>query len=187
MHEFLPGAEELKSEIAAATDDAEIAKLEKILARVYELHEENPMLGFRGVRLGVLMPEISKMQARAIIEAACDAKENGATPMPEVMIPVSIHVNEIRLLKKLIVEVAEEVMEARGVKVDYKVGTMVETPRAAMTADQLATEAEFFSFGTNDLTQTTFAISRDDAEKSFLIQYVDRGVLPGQSVPDVGS
>ncbi len=98
--------------------------------------------------------------------------------MPEVMIPVSIHVNEIRLLKKLIVEVAEETMEARGVKVDYKVGTMVETPRAAMTADQLATEAEFFSFGTNDLTQTTFAISRDDAEKSFLIQYVDQGVLP---------
>ncbi len=178
LHEFLPGAEELTSEIAAATDDAEIARLEKILARVYELHEENPMLGFRGVRLGVLMPEISRMQARAIIEAACDAKENGATPMPEVMIPVSIHVNEIKLLKKLIVEVAEEVMEARGVKVDYKVGTMVETPRAAMTADQLATEAEFFSFGTNDLTQTTFAISRDDAEKSFLIQYVDQGVLP---------
>jgi len=178
LHEFLPSAEELKAELATATDGAEVARIEKTLARLNELHEENPMLGFRGVRLGILMPEISRMQARAIIEAACDAAENGFKPMPEAMIPVSIHVNEIERLKKLIVEVAEEVMAARGVKVDYKVGTMVETPRAAITADQLATEAEFFSFGTNDLTQTTFAISRDDAEKSFLIEYVEQGVLP---------
>jgi pyruvate,orthophosphate dikinase len=178
LHEFLPSAEELKAELATATDGAEVARIEKTLARLSELHEENPMLGFRGVRLGILMPEISRMQARAIIEAACDAAENGFKPMPEAMIPVSIHVNEIERLKKLIVEVAEEVMAARGVKVDYKVGTMVETPRAAITADQLATEAEFFSFGTNDLTQTTFAISRDDAEKSFLIEYVEQGVLP---------
>jgi pyruvate,orthophosphate dikinase len=178
LHEFLPGAEELESELAVLSDEAEIARVNKTLARVEELHEENPMLGFRGVRLGILMPEISQMQARAIFEAACDAAANGATPMPEVMIPLSIHVNELERLKKLIVAVAEDVMESRGVQIDYKVGTMVETPRAAMTAGELAQEAEFFSFGTNDLTQTTFAISRDDAEKSFLIAYVEQGVLP---------
>jgi pyruvate,orthophosphate dikinase len=122
--------------------------------------------------------EITEMQARAIMEAACDAAEKGFTPVPEVMIPVSIHVKEIQRIKALIVAIAEEVMEARGMKIDYKVGTMVETPRAALTAGPLAREAEFFSFGTNDLTQTTFAISRDDAEKSFLIEYVEQGILP---------
>jgi pyruvate,orthophosphate dikinase len=184
LHEFLPGHDELEEELhdleedKAVPHDAEIAEVERKLGRVDDLHEENPMLGFRGVRLGILMPEIPRMQARAIIEAACDAKEAGFDPKPEIMIPLSIHVKELERVKGLVVEVADKVMEERGVKVDYQVGTMVETPRAAMTAGPLAREAEFFSFGTNDLTQTTFAISRDDAEKSFLIQYVEQGILP---------
>ncbi len=184
LHEFLPAHDELEYELhdlegdKSAPHDAEIKELERVMGRVDALHEENPMLGFRGVRLGILMPEISQMQARAIFEAACDAAENGFTPIPEVMIPLSIHVKELERLRALIVAVADEVMAARGVTVDYKVGTMVETPRAALTAGPLAREAEFFSFGTNDLTQTTFAISRDDAEKSFLIQYVEQGILP---------
>jgi pyruvate,orthophosphate dikinase len=184
LHEFLPAHEDLEHELHDLEEDtsvshvAEIKELERKIGRVEGLHEENPMLGFRGVRLGILMPEIAQMQARAIIEAACDAIENGFAPKPEIMIPVSIHVKEIQRIKALIVAIADEVMEARGIKVDYMVGTMVETPRAALTAGPLAREAEFFSFGTNDLTQTTFAISRDDAEKSFLIQYVEQGILP---------
>ncbi len=184
LHEFLPGQEELETEIEdlaadkTVSHDEDIAKVEKVMARVADLHEENPMLGFRGVRLALLMPEIPRMQARAIIAAACDAKENGFDPKPEIMIPLSIHVKELEYVKAIVVEAAEEIMEQRGIKVDYQVGTMVETPRAAMTAGPLAREAEFFSFGTNDLTQTTFAISRDDAEKSFLIDYVEQGILP---------
>jgi len=184
LHEFLPGQDELEHELHDLEEDtavehgAEIAEVERKLGRVDDLHEENPMLGFRGVRLGILMPEIPKMQARAIIEAACDAKENGFDPKPEIMIPLSIHVKELERVKGLVVDVAKEVTKERGIEVYYQVGTMVETPRAAMTAGPLAREAEFFSFGTNDLTQTTFAISRDDAEKSFLIQYVEQGILP---------
>jgi pyruvate,orthophosphate dikinase len=184
LHEFLPAHEDLEHELhdleedKSVPHDAEIKEVERVMGRVDDLHEENPMLGFRGVRLGILMPEISQMQARAIFEAACDAAEGGFTPIPEVMIPLSIHVKELERLRALVVEVADDVMGARGVTVDYKVGTMVETPRAALTAGPLAREAEFFSFGTNDLTQTTFAISRDDAEKSFLIDYVEKGILP---------
>ncbi|MDJ0952253.1 MAG: pyruvate, phosphate dikinase [Acidimicrobiia bacterium] len=181
LHEFLPDAEELEAEMAAAkaagNGDA-VAEAERKLSRIEDLHEENPMLGFRGVRLGILMPEIPRMQAQAIIEAACNAKENGFDPKPEIMIPLSVHVAELEKVKAVIVDVAEEVMAARGVTVDYQVGTMVETPRAALTAGELAKEAEFFSFGTNDLTQTTYALSRDDAEKSFLIEYVEQGILP---------
>ncbi len=184
LHEFLPAQEELEHELKDLEDDrsvwhdAAVKEVEKVMARVDDLHEENPMLGFRGVRLGILMPEIPRMQARAIIEAACDAKENGFDPKPEIMIPVSIHVKEIERIKAVIVKAADEIMDKRGIKVDYQVGTMVETPRAALTAGPLAREAEFFSFGTNDLTQTTFAISRDDAEKSFLVKYVEEGILP---------
>jgi len=180
LHEFLPEVEELEAELAeakAAGNDAVVAETERKLGRIDDLHEENPMLGFRGVRLGILMPEIPAMQAQAIIEAACNAKENGFDPKPEIMIPLSVHVAELEKVKAVIVDVAEKVMEARGVKVDYQVGTMVETPRAALTAGELAKEAEFFSFGTNDLTQTTYALSRDDAEKSFLIEYVEQGIL----------
>ncbi len=181
LHEFLPDAEELEAELAeakAAGNGEAVAEVERKLGRIEDLHEENPMLGFRGVRLGILMPEIPRMQAQAIIEAACNAKENGFDPKPEIMIPLSVHVAELEKVKAVIVGVAEEVMEARGVEVDYQVGTMVETPRAALTAGELAKEAEFFSFGTNDLTQTTYALSRDDAEKSFLIEYVEQGILP---------
>ncbi len=181
LHEFLPAVEELEAEKAAAEaagDGAAVAEVDRKLGRIDDLHEENPMLGFRGVRLGILMPEIPRMQAQAIIEAACNAKENGFDPKPEIMIPLSVHVAELEKVKAVIVDVAEEVMAARGVKVDYQVGTMVETPRAALTAGELAKEAEFFSFGTNDLTQTTYALSRDDAEKSFLIEYVEQGILP---------
>ena len=181
LHEFLPAVEELEAEKAAAEaagDGAAVAEVDRKLGRIDDLHEENPMLGFRGVRLGILMPEIPRMQAQAIIEAACNAKENGFDPKPEIMIPLSVHVAELEKVKAVIVDVAEEVMAVRGVKVDYQVGTMVETPRAALTAGELAKEAEFFSFGTNDLTQTTYALSRDDAEKSFLIEYVEQGILP---------
>ncbi len=181
LHEFLPDAEELEAEMAAAKaagNGEALAEAERKLGRIEDLHEENPMLGFRGVRLGILMPEIPRMQAQAIIEAACNAKENGFDPKPEIMIPLSVHVAELEKVKAVIVDVAEEVMAARGVTVDYQVGTMVETPRAALTAGELAKEAEFFSFGTNDLTQTTYALSRDDAEKSFLIEYVEQGILP---------
>ena len=184
LHEFLPGHEELEEQLhdleesRSGANGDEIKEVERKLGRVDDLHEENPMLGFRGVRLALLMPEIPRMQARAIIAAACDAKEAGFDPKPEIMIPLSIHVKELERVKAIVVEAAEEIMQQRGVRVDYQVGTMVETPRAAMTAGPLAREAEFFSFGTNDLTQTTFAISRDDAEKSFLIQYVEQGILP---------
>jgi pyruvate,orthophosphate dikinase len=183
LHEFLPGHDELQGQLqdledATSRDGDEIKEVERKLGRVDDLHEENPMLGFRGVRLGILMPEIPRMQARAIIAAACDAKENGFDPKPEIMIPLSIHVKELERVKAIVVEAAEEIMKDRGITVEYQVGTMVETPRAALTAGPLAREAEFFSFGTNDLTQTTFAISRDDAEKSFLIDYVEEGILP---------
>ena len=184
LHEFLPDEEELEDALEALVEDLgesherEISELERTLARVVGLHEENPMLGFRGVRLGILMPEISQMQARAIFEAACDAAEAGFTPMPEVMIPLSIHVNELTRLRSLVVDMAEDVMTERGFRIGYRVGTMIETPRAALTAGPLAREAEFFSFGTNDLTQTTFAISRDDAESGFLIEYIEQGILP---------
>ncbi|MDJ0924537.1 MAG: pyruvate, phosphate dikinase, partial [Acidimicrobiia bacterium] len=184
LHEFLPAHEELEHELEdlekdrSVWQDAAVKEVERVLDRVEDLKEENPMLGFRGVRLSILMPEIPRMQARAIIEAACDAKEAGFEPLAEIMIPLSIHVKELERVKGIVVDVAEKVMEERGVKVEYQVGTMVETPRAAMTAGPLAREAEFFSFGTNDLTQTTFAISRDDAEKSFLIRYVEEGILP---------
>ncbi|MCP4303407.1 MAG: pyruvate, phosphate dikinase [bacterium] len=183
LHEFLPGHDELEDQLhdledAKSTNGDEIKEVERKLGRVDDLHEENPMLGFRGVRLGILMPEIPRMQARAIIAAACDAKENGFDPKPEIMIPLSIHVKELERVKAIVVEAADEIMKDRGITVEYQVGTMVETPRAALTAGPLAREAEFFSFGTNDLTQTTFAISRDDAEKSFLIDYVEAGILP---------
>ncbi len=195
LHEFLPDEHELEQRIEelkarhSSSDYVEIGRLGRILGRIENLHEDNPMLGFRGVRLSIIMPEISRMQARAIFEAACDASEAGFVPRPEVMIPLSIHVKELEQVKALVVSVAEEVMERRGIDIEYQVGTMIETPRAALTAGALAREAEFFSFGTNDLTQTTFAISRDDAESGFLIDYVERGILksnPFTSLDPVG-
>src|SRR5206468_1944485 len=137
----------------------------RLLARVEELHEFNPMLGLRGCRLGITMPEITRMQTRAILEAACEVTREGKKIVPEIMIPLVGMVSEMKAQKDLIREVAEETMRRRNMKLTYLVGTMIELPRAAVTARRIAEEAEFFSFGTNDLTQTTFGFSRDDAAK----------------------
>jgi pyruvate, orthophosphate dikinase len=126
----------------------------------------------------VMMPDVNQMQVRAIFEAACDAAAEGVDVHPEVMIPLTAHINELKFLQKLLVDEAERVMAAKGRRVDYKFGTMIEIPRAALTASEIAELAEFFSFGTNDLTQMTYGISRDDAERHFLLQYVEMGVLP---------
>ncbi|HEX6826534.1 MAG TPA: putative PEP-binding protein, partial [Nitrospiraceae bacterium] len=169
LHEFLPKREELMVEIAqlelTGRDGARLEEKRRLLARVEELHEFNPMLGLRGCRLGITMPEITRMQARAIMEAACELAKEGKKIVPEIMIPLVGMVSEMKAQKDLIREVAQETMKRYNVKFSYLVGTMIELPRAAVTADRIATEAEFFSFGTNDLTQTTFGFSRDDAAK----------------------
>ena len=169
LHEFLPKREELMVEIAQLelTSGAPSVLEEKrrLLARVEELHEFNPMLGLRGCRLGITMPEITRMQARAIIEAACELAKEGTKIVPEIMIPLVGMVSEMKAQKDLVREVATETMKRYNVKISYLVGTMIELPRAAVTAARIAEEAEFFSFGTNDLTQTTFGFSRDDAAK----------------------
>jgi pyruvate,orthophosphate dikinase len=192
LHEFLPSHEQLVQELAdlkvrlqhfhtlSEIDTAlgEVRQKEDILARVRALSEANPMLGLRGDRLGIIMPEITEMQVRAILEAAINVRRSGTEVHPEIMIPLAGHVNELKFMKKLVVNVASEVFKEAGTTVDYKFGTMIEVPRAALTADEMATEAEFFSFGTNDLTQTTFGISRDDAEAKFLIEFTEKGILP---------
>ncbi len=172
LHEFLPHSEAELTAVAQATglDTA------KLLRRAEELRETNPMLGHRGCRLGVSYPEIYEMQVRAIIEAACELAAAGRAPAPEIMHPLVAKGEEMAYLRALTDRVATEVMAERGVTVAYKVGTMIELPRAALTADQLAAEAEFFSFGTNDLTQTTFGISRDDSGR-FLEAYVNHGIF----------
>jgi pyruvate,orthophosphate dikinase len=147
------------------------------LARVAELREANPMLGTRGVRLGIVIPELPRMQVRAIFQAACTVKKDGIDVHPEVMIPLVAHANELKVLRAALEEEAKAVMAEMGVDVAYKFGTMIEVPRAALVADELAVEAEFFSFGTNDLTQTVFGVSRDDAEKGFLMHYLEQGVV----------
>jgi len=173
LHEFLPHTDDEIAEVANSLKKP----VEEIKAKRDSLHEANPMLGHRGCRLGVTYPEIYEMQVRAIMEAACEASSQGVKVEPEIMIPLVGHVNELKILRDMTVEVAEEIMKARGVTIEYKVGTMIELPRAALTADQIAEQAEFFSFGTNDLTQTTFGLSRDDAGK-FLPVYVDKKILP---------
>ena len=169
LHEFLPKREDLMVEIAqlelTGEDGAKLEEQRRLLARVEELHEFNPMLGLRGCRLGITMPEITRMQARAIIEAACELAKEGKKIVPEIMIPLVGMVAEMKSQKDLIREVAQETMKRYNVKLSYLVGTMIELPRAAVTAERIAEEAEFFSFGTNDLTQTTFGFSRDDAAK----------------------
>ncbi len=192
LHEFLPRREDLMVEIARLelTNGATAAIEEKkaLLARVEQLHEFNPMLGHRGVRLGITYPEITEMQVRAIFEAACQLAKEGVKVVPEVMIPLVGHVRELRDQKAIVDRVAAEVMKERKVKVKYLVGTMIEVPRGAVTADEIAAEAQFFSFGTNDLTQMTFGFSRDDIGK-FLGAYQDRKILerdPFQSIDTVG-
>ena len=157
---------------------AKLAKEEELLQAVEDMEEANPMMGLRGIRLGITMPEITQMQVRAIIEAACNKAREGVDVHPEIMIPLTGHANELKVADDLLVPVAKAVMEEKGIEIDYKFGTMLEIPRAAVTADQVAKYAEFFSFGTNDLTQMTFGYSRDDAERNFLMYYVEHGVLP---------
>ncbi len=173
LHEFLPHDEESQKEMAEEMG----ITLEQVKAKVEALSEFNPMLGHRGCRLGITYPEITEMQARAIMEAACQLTKEGVKVYPEIMIPLVGTKAELAHQKKVVVETAEKVMEEMGVKVDYKVGTMIEIPRAALTANEIAEEAEFFSFGTNDLTQMTFGYSRDDAGK-FLQEYKEKGILP---------
>jgi len=169
LHEFLPKREDLMVEIArlelTGGDGPTIEEKHRLLARVEELHEFNPMLGLRGCRLGITMPEITRMQTRAIIEAACELAKEGTKIVPEIMIPLVGMVSEMKSQKDLVREVAEDTMKRCGVKLSYLVGAMIELPRAAVTAKRIAEEAEFFSFGTNDLTQTMFGFSRDDAAK----------------------
>ena len=185
LHEFLPAHDDLLKELtelkvaAALGEDKadEIADREAVLTRVEALHEANPMLGTRGVRLGIMIPELTKMQVRAIFEAAVEVRREGGEPHVEVMIPLTSHVNELKRQREVLEAEAKKVMEEQGTEVDYMFGTMIEIPRAALTADEIAEYAEFFSFGTNDLTQTTFGISRDDAEAGFLMSYLEQGIL----------
>jgi pyruvate, orthophosphate dikinase len=179
LHEFMPDEhalleEVIENRIKGKTDTAK----EALLADIQGMHESNPMMGLRGVRLSVMMPEIVSMQVRAIFEAAADVKLRGFEPKPEVMIPLTGHVNELKVIQPELESVAKKVMEEKGVTFHYKFGTMIEIPRAGLTADQIAGVAEFFSFGTNDLTQFTFGYSRDDAERNFLVKYVEDGILP---------
>ncbi|MEJ2505907.1 MAG: pyruvate, phosphate dikinase [Ignavibacteriaceae bacterium] len=173
LHEFLPHDDK---EIAELAEELHISE-RKLKEKIESLHEFNPMLGFRGCRLGVAYPEITEMQARAIIEAAINVAEKGIKVKPEIMIPLVSTINEFKLQEDIVRSVAKEVMKEKGKKINYLVGTMIELPRAAVTADEIAQRAEFFSFGTNDLTQTTFGLSRDDAGK-FLPVYVEREILP---------
>jgi pyruvate,orthophosphate dikinase len=180
LHEFLPKREDLMVEVArleaTGKTGSQLTDKKRLLARVEQLHEFNPMLGHRGVRLGITYPEITEMQTRAIIEAACRLAKEGVKAIPEIMIPLVGHVKELRDQKAIVDRIAEETMKAQGVKVKYLVGTMIEVPRGAVTADRIAEEAEFFSFGTNDLTQLTFGFSRDDVGK-FLRIYQDKKIL----------
>jgi pyruvate,orthophosphate dikinase len=181
LHEFLPNYDELVAETTelrvTGRDAQKLAELEKVMARVEQLREANPMLGLRGVRLSILYPEITRMQVRAIIEAACDLQKEGVDARPEIMIPLVGTLAELQSVKAELVPLAEAVQREKGVEVHYKFGTMIEIPRAALVAADIAKEAEFFSFGTNDLTQTTFGYSRDDAEGKFIVRYLEKGIL----------
>ena len=195
LHEFLPSKDDLLVKVTQMRVKAErlekkgkkkklaklqdkLAKQETLLQAVESLEEANPMMGLRGIRLGITLPEITQMQVRAIFEAACNKAKEGIDVHPEIMIPLTGHFNELKKANDLLVPVARNVMEEKGIQIDYKFGTMIEIPRAAVTADQVADYAEFFSFGTNDLTQMTFGYSRDDAERNFLLYYVEHGILP---------
>jgi pyruvate,orthophosphate dikinase len=173
LHEFLPQEEKDIEDLARTMK----VTVKSVKHKIEFLHEFNPMLGHRGCRLGITYPEIYDMQVRAIMEAACElVKNDGFSIVPEIMIPLIATAKELMVLKQNAVEICEEVITQYGVKLEYLIGTMIELPRAALTADEIAKEAEFFSFGTNDLTQTTFGLSRDDAGK-FLPFYVENGIL----------
>ncbi|MGD0236776.1 MAG: pyruvate, phosphate dikinase [Syntrophorhabdales bacterium] len=184
LHEFLPHTQKEIKELAAKMG----IKASRLTLKIESLHEVNPMLGHRGCRLGIVFPEITEMQAQAIFEAACEVKKSGVEVKPEIMIPLVGHVNELKLQKDVVDKAAIEVTKKYGVELHYTVGTMIEIPRAAITADEIAEVAEFFSFGTNDLTQTVFGMSRDDAGK-FLRYYVEHDILqydPFQRIDEGG-
>jgi pyruvate, orthophosphate dikinase len=182
LHEFMPAHEQLALRAAGlrlmGDRPNELQRVEQLMTAVEGLQEFNPMLGLRGSRLGIMRPGISEMQVRALFEAACQLTQEGVEVHPEIMVAVTNHSNEVKFLRELIDRVGKAVMEQTHVVINYKVGTMIELPRAAIIADQMAEYSEFFSFGTNDLTQTTFGISRDDAEGKFLLYYVENGLLP---------
>ena len=183
LHEFLPSYEELLVEVTRLETqgghEKELEEKRSLLEEVGAMREMNPMLGLRGCRLGLLFPEINVMQTRAILGAAAELAKEGKKLYPKIMIPLVSHVNELKEVRRQLEEVAIEIAQQSGGKIDYKFGTMIELPRAALTADQIAPVADFFSFGTNDLTQTTFGFSRDDAEGKFLLKYVDGLEEPG--------
>jgi len=192
LHEFLPGYGNLLQDLTdlkirlqhVGTLEKvnglleQISEKEQVLKRVENMQESNPMLGMRGVRLGIQIPELTLMQVRAIFEAACIVYKEGIDVHPEIMIPLTSHANELKVQHALVEKEAKNVMQEQGITIPYKFGTMIEIPRAALTANKLAEHAEFFSFGTNDLTQATFGISRDDAEFGFLMRYIKNGILP---------
>ncbi len=190
LHEFLPAAETLQEEIIRKRmasladfvlgkgDSKEIVELEKMLNAVESMHESNPMMGLRGIRLSIVMPEIVEMQVRAIFEAAANMTLKGVHVKPEVMIPLTGTIKELEYIQPRLEVIAKQVMSEKAITFPYKFGTMIEIPRAAVTATEIAKLAEFFSFGTNDLTQMTFGYSRDDAERNFLVTYVEKGILP---------
>jgi pyruvate,orthophosphate dikinase len=190
LHEFLPSRDELQKAVTelevrirlgvseAPELEAELRAKTRLLDSVEAMSEQNPMLGLRGVRLGIHMPELVRMQVRAIMEAACACTREGVKLKPKIMIPLVVTAKELEIERGLLEEEARKVLEEQGMKLRYEFGTMIEVPRAALIADQIAEFAEFFSFGTNDLTQTTFGISRDDAETGFLSEYLEKGILP---------
>src|SRR5690606_32066286 len=178
LHEFLPDITELSVRVAVAEARGEEHEGDlRLLQAVHRLHEQNPMLGLRGVRLGLVVPGLFTMQVRAIAEAAAERVKQGGRPRPEIMIPLVGTVQELEIIRDEAVRVVREVAAEHGVELDFPIGTMIELPRAALTAGQIAESAEFFSFGTNDLTQTTWGFSRDDVEASFFSNYLEKGVF----------
>jgi pyruvate,orthophosphate dikinase len=178
LHEFLPDLTELSVRVAVAEARGEEREADlRMLQAVRNLHEANPMLGLRGVRLGVVIPGLFEMQSRAILEAAAERIRAGGVPRVEIMVPLVANVQEFETVKQNIIQVARDVRAETGVHLEFLVGTMIELPRAALTADQIAEAAEFFSFGTNDLTQTTWGFSRDDVEAAFFSAYLEKGIF----------
>ena len=179
LHEFLPNLEEQLVKVTRAEASGGASEADRVLlATIKSLHEQNPMLGLRGCRLGLMFPDFVKIQTRAILNAQIAVKKAGGNPIAKIMIPLVGHANELKATKELLEAEARAVEEKAGVEVDYKFGTMIEVPRGALTADEIAKDAAFFSFGTNDLTQMTFGYSRDDAEGGFLLKYIEDGILP---------
>ncbi|MGH2511578.1 MAG: putative PEP-binding protein, partial [Candidatus Limnocylindrales bacterium] len=184
LHEFLPNHDDLLVEVTQLRErgtpenDPEFARAREVLAVVESMREQNPMLGLRGCRLGLMIPDFVKIQTRAILNAQIAVTRAGGHPIAKIMIPLVGHVNELSATKRILEAEAQAVAGAAGADLDYKFGTMIEVPRGALTADEIAADAAFFSFGTNDLTQMTFGYSRDDAEGGFLLKYVEEHILP---------